>query len=214
MTEEEFRTFFEPYGAISDSVVMLDRLTGRSRGFGFVTFEDESDVQKIFDSDPQSKESGAAKLVMRGKTCEVKRAVPRDGSSKQSANHRQGHKPRHDIRHGPNIVPTPVFDTVPGAGFIPPAQMTMPYQSYAYGDENWYHAYTMSPYEQSNVGVYSNVEPIPGVSPYYAPPAQYHTDPYYGAVPTAPISPVPQGHAGTVPAYPPAAQFPPPPPMP
>ena len=40
VTEEEFREFFEQYGAVADAVVMFDRDTHRSRGFGFVTFED------------------------------------------------------------------------------------------------------------------------------------------------------------------------------
>jgi hypothetical protein len=40
VTEEEFREFFEQYGAVADSIVMFDRDTHRSRGFGFVTFED------------------------------------------------------------------------------------------------------------------------------------------------------------------------------
>ena len=32
--------FFEQFGALLDSVVMFDRETKNSRGFGFVTFED------------------------------------------------------------------------------------------------------------------------------------------------------------------------------
>lgn len=40
MTNEEFRLFFEQFGALLDSVVMFDRETKNSRGFGFVTFVD------------------------------------------------------------------------------------------------------------------------------------------------------------------------------
>ena len=40
MTEDEFREFFEQFGEIVDSVVMFDRETQRSRGFGFVTYKD------------------------------------------------------------------------------------------------------------------------------------------------------------------------------
>ena len=35
------RQAFEQFGEISDSVVISDRQTGRSRGFGFVTFDDD-----------------------------------------------------------------------------------------------------------------------------------------------------------------------------
>lgn len=34
------REFFSQYGTVVDSTVMLDRETGRSKGFGFVSFED------------------------------------------------------------------------------------------------------------------------------------------------------------------------------
>jgi hypothetical protein len=38
VTEAEFLQFFEQFGEVIDSVVMIDRVTRRSRGFGFVTF--------------------------------------------------------------------------------------------------------------------------------------------------------------------------------
>jgi RNA recognition motif-containing protein len=40
VTSDEFQEFFEQFGQLVDSVVMFDRETQRSRGFGFVTFED------------------------------------------------------------------------------------------------------------------------------------------------------------------------------
>ena len=36
---DELRKLFTEYGTISDAIVLEDRETGRSRGFGFVTFE-------------------------------------------------------------------------------------------------------------------------------------------------------------------------------
>ena len=36
------RTFFSTFGRVVDATVMVDRETGRSKGFGFVTFEDNS----------------------------------------------------------------------------------------------------------------------------------------------------------------------------
>ena len=38
--DETLREAFERFGAVSDAKVILDRDTGRSRGFGFVTFDD------------------------------------------------------------------------------------------------------------------------------------------------------------------------------
>jgi RNA-binding protein Musashi len=40
------RQFFSQYGKVIDSTVMLDRETGRSKGFGFVSLED-ADVNPI-----------------------------------------------------------------------------------------------------------------------------------------------------------------------
>ncbi|KAH7258877.1 uncharacterized protein BKA55DRAFT_507188, partial [Fusarium redolens] len=37
-TDDSLRTRFSDYGNILDSAIMRDRDTGRSRGFGFVTF--------------------------------------------------------------------------------------------------------------------------------------------------------------------------------
>ncbi|CAE6468392.1 hypothetical protein RSOLAG22IIIB_04191 [Rhizoctonia solani] len=38
-TDETLRHAFGEYGNVVDSIVMKDRETGRSRGFGFVTYE-------------------------------------------------------------------------------------------------------------------------------------------------------------------------------
>ncbi|ESK96346.1 heterogeneous nuclear ribonucleoprotein hrp1 [Moniliophthora roreri MCA 2997] len=40
VTSESMREFFSQFGKVIDSTVMLDRETGRSKGFGFVSLED------------------------------------------------------------------------------------------------------------------------------------------------------------------------------
>ncbi len=39
--DEGLRNAFSTHGEVSEAVVISDRDTGRSRGFGFVTFEDD-----------------------------------------------------------------------------------------------------------------------------------------------------------------------------
>ena len=38
------RSAFERFGSISEARVIMDRQTGRSRGFGFVTFDDDDNA--------------------------------------------------------------------------------------------------------------------------------------------------------------------------
>jgi RNA recognition motif-containing protein len=40
-TDQGLREAFERFGEVTDAKVILDRETGRSRGFGFVTFTDD-----------------------------------------------------------------------------------------------------------------------------------------------------------------------------
>ena len=44
-TDSGLRTAFEEFGEIEDAKVITDRETGRSRGFGFVTFVDANAVK-------------------------------------------------------------------------------------------------------------------------------------------------------------------------
>ena len=45
-TDDTLRQAFEPFGDVHEAKIVQDRETGRSRGFGFVTFGDDSSVQK------------------------------------------------------------------------------------------------------------------------------------------------------------------------
>lgn len=67
-TDESLRSYFSKYGDISDSVVMREPNTGRSRGFGFVTFTDPTAADKVLQD----------KHTLDGKTIDPKHAVPHD----------------------------------------------------------------------------------------------------------------------------------------
>lgn len=43
-TEAQLREAFGAFGEIADAVIMIDRSTGQSRGFGFVTMKDRKDA--------------------------------------------------------------------------------------------------------------------------------------------------------------------------
>ena len=46
VTSEMLKEIFMPFGRVIDARVLMDRQTGRSRGFGFVTFENEADADR------------------------------------------------------------------------------------------------------------------------------------------------------------------------
>lgn len=66
VTSESMREFFSQFGRVVDSTVMLDRETGRSKGFGFVSLEN-ADVDSIL---------GFGKLEIDGKLASPFGTVP------------------------------------------------------------------------------------------------------------------------------------------
>ena len=48
--EEGLRAAFSPYGTIEDAVVITDRDTGRSRGFGFVEIADDNAARSAIEA--------------------------------------------------------------------------------------------------------------------------------------------------------------------
>jgi len=76
VTEATFRSFFEQFGTLTDSVIMYDYATRRPRGFGFITFQDRSSVDKLLTS--KYYELNSCRV-------EVKEAVPRDQMRKEGA---------------------------------------------------------------------------------------------------------------------------------
>lgn len=43
---ETLKGLFSSYGEIEEAIVISDKFSGRSKGFGFVTFKDEASAQK------------------------------------------------------------------------------------------------------------------------------------------------------------------------
>lgn len=46
MTNDSLKDLFAPYGEISEAIIIMDRYSGRSKGFGFVTFVNDADAEK------------------------------------------------------------------------------------------------------------------------------------------------------------------------
>ena len=72
VTDEDLRSFFTPYGEVSSAKVILDRDTGRSRGFGFVEMSDNEAAKKAIGE----LDNG----VVDGRALKVTEARPKDDS--------------------------------------------------------------------------------------------------------------------------------------
>ncbi|OBA23459.1 Interdomain Rrm packing contributes To Rna recognition in the Rna15, Hrp1, anchor Rna 3, partial [Metschnikowia bicuspidata var. bicuspidata NRRL YB-4993] len=68
VNEKDFNDFFSQFGRIIDAQLMIDKDTGRSRGFGFITYDSPEAVDKVCLN---------KYLTLKGKAMEVKRAEPR-----------------------------------------------------------------------------------------------------------------------------------------
>ncbi|KAK0363459.1 hypothetical protein LTR91_020040 [Friedmanniomyces endolithicus] len=85
-SQDDFANFFRNFGNVLDATLMMDKETGRPRGFGFVTFDSEAAVDRTLEGP----------LAICGKAIEVKRAQPRGDMREQDTG------PRKFGRHGKN----------------------------------------------------------------------------------------------------------------
>ncbi len=49
VTESELSKMFEPYGSVESAQIIMDRDTGRSKGFGFVEMKSENEAKAAID---------------------------------------------------------------------------------------------------------------------------------------------------------------------
>ena len=77
--EQIFKNYFAQFGRVVDATLMMDKDTGRPRGFGFVTFDSEAAVDATLAGD----------LTILGKPIEVKKAQPR-GNMREEENESLG----------------------------------------------------------------------------------------------------------------------------
>ncbi|KAM0802736.1 hypothetical protein BDR22DRAFT_92475 [Usnea florida] len=78
--EHVFKEYFAQFGRVVDATLMMDKDTGRPRGFGFVTFDSEAAVDATLAGD----------LQILGKPIEVKKAEPRGNMREEEPQGRRG----------------------------------------------------------------------------------------------------------------------------
>lgn len=85
VVEEDLREIFEEYGEVSAVKIISDKLTGRSKGFGFVEMDDDQEAKKAID------ELNNAELS--GRNIKVNESRPKSNDSRDSrggGGHRRG----------------------------------------------------------------------------------------------------------------------------
>ncbi len=63
VTEQDLQDLFSPYGEIEEAIVIKDKFSGRSKGFGFVSFTKEEDADKAAEELNESELKGRKIIV-------------------------------------------------------------------------------------------------------------------------------------------------------
>jgi len=78
VTEDELREAFAAFGEVSRANVIMDRDTGRSKGFGFVEMPDNSQAEAAI--------AGLNEQSLGGRAIRVNEARPRDDRPRRPRN--------------------------------------------------------------------------------------------------------------------------------
>lgn len=153
-TEDQLRDYFAQYGNLIDVVVMKDRASQRSRGFGFVQYDDTEPVDKVM--------AEYASHQLDGKWVEVKRAEPKDRMAPTPSHSSQ--RSHYGGRSGSSGPPGPSSQYNPYGGFPP----------HPYGGYGMQYGYYPPPPGYSPYGAYDPYFAAPGGGP---PPSAYGPPP-------------------------------------
>ncbi|OQX15261.1 MAG: RNA-binding protein [Desulfobulbaceae bacterium A2] len=78
MTDDELRALFQEFGEVSRAQIVIDKPTGRSKGFGFVEMADNAQAEEAIKS--------LNDKMVKGRNIKVNQARPREdrGGEKRS----------------------------------------------------------------------------------------------------------------------------------
>ncbi|MGZ3846651.1 MAG: RNA recognition motif domain-containing protein [Flavisolibacter sp.] len=68
--DEDLKDFFTPFGEVTSAKIIMDKMTNRSRGFGFVEMSDNAAAQKAI--------TDLNEAVVEGRSIKVTEAKPRE----------------------------------------------------------------------------------------------------------------------------------------
>ncbi|WP_297093652.1 RNA-binding protein [uncultured Draconibacterium sp.] len=80
--EEDLREIFEEYGEVASAKIIMDKFTGRSKGFGFVEMEDDAEANKAIE------ELNNAEVA--GRNIKVNESKPRENNNRGGGGYNRG----------------------------------------------------------------------------------------------------------------------------
>ncbi|XP_078447279.1 glycine-rich RNA-binding protein RZ1A-like isoform X2 [Wolffia australiana] len=81
-TDRDLKDAFEKFGRVTEARVVMDKFSGRSRGFGFVTFDDEKSMEDAIDD--------MNGVDLDGRSITVNKAQPQPGGGGGGGGGRRG----------------------------------------------------------------------------------------------------------------------------
>lgn len=67
VTKDKLEELFSSFGEMEDALVVANKYTGRSRGFGFVTFKNDADADKAIEEMNEKEIEGRALVVKKAR---------------------------------------------------------------------------------------------------------------------------------------------------
>ena len=91
MGRDDLAKLFESYGEMEEVVVIADKFSGRSKGFGFVTFKNDEDANKAISEMNEKEVEGRALKVNEAKPFDpdAPRAPRKDFGNRRSFDRRR-----------------------------------------------------------------------------------------------------------------------------
>ena len=87
-TENDLQDLFEQHGTVGEVALMMDRMTGKSRGFAFVTMQDNAQAQAALAA-LNGKEVGGRTLTVNEARAREERPRPQGGGNRSFAGNRR-----------------------------------------------------------------------------------------------------------------------------
>lgn len=94
ITKKRLEELFSSFGDIEDALVIANKYTGRSRGFGFVTFKEDSAAEEAIQKMDRQDVEGRNIVVKEAKPMEEKRESREEGAEEENGEEEIKEKPK------------------------------------------------------------------------------------------------------------------------